>query len=152
MSFKSNYKNGIENEKRILKILKEKFKDKDNQIRLNEDKYGFYDIIDEINERFYEIKKRNYDFNCFGNWMLGLDKYLEFKKLKKINKKYIKYTLFFIQSNKDNDYFTIINKKKIINIQNFKREDRIDKIDVEKEYLYIESVFFKKLEKLKIKK
>ena len=152
MSFKSDYNNGIENEQRILNILKEKFNDKDNQIRLNKDKYGFYDIIDEINERFYEIKKRNYDFKCFESWMLGLDKYLELKKLKKINKKYKKFSLVFIQTNKTEDYFTIINKKKIINIQNFKREGRIDKIDIEKEYLYIESVFFKKLEKLKIKK
>ncbi len=42
-SFKQDNKDGINNEKRILNILKEKFNDNDNQIRLNKDIYGFYD-------------------------------------------------------------------------------------------------------------
>ena len=58
-SFKVDYSVGLSNEKRILKILKNKYNDTDNKIRLNEDIYGFFDIIDDINNRFYEIKKRN---------------------------------------------------------------------------------------------
>ena len=148
-SFKQDNQDGINNEKRILKFLKDKFNDNENQIRLNKDKYGFYDIVDDINKRFYEIKMRHYKFSCFQDWMIGLDKYLKFRELKKRNEKYKRYSLFFIQSNKDNDYFCLLNEKKIINIQNFRRDDRVDHIDIEKPYLYIDSKFFKCLDKIK---
>ena len=149
-SFKQDNKDGINNEKRILNILKEKFNDTDNQIRLNKDIYGFYDIIDDLNKRFYEIKKRNYDFSCFNSWMIGLDKYKKFKKLKKNNKeKYLGYSLYLIQSNKDNDYYCLLSKKRVLNIQNFQRDARVDHIDIKKKYLYIDSKFFKCLDELK---
>ena len=148
-SFKQDNQDGINNEKRILKFLKDKFNDNENQIRLNKDKYGFYDIVDDINKRFYEIKMRHYKFSCFNDWLIALDKYLKFRELKKRNEKYKRYSLFFIQSNKDNDYFCLLNEKKIINIQNFRRDDRVDHIDIEKPYLYIDSKFFKCLDKIK---
>lgn len=148
-SFYQDHKDGINNEKRILKILKDKFNDTNDKIRLNKDKYGFYDIVDDINKRFYEIKKRNYTFSCFPNWMIGLDKYLKFKKLKKNNKEYKGYSLYLIQSNKDDDYYCLLSKKRVLNIQNFQRSARIDHIDIEKKYLYIDSEFFKCLDKIK---
>ena len=152
-SFKKDNQDGTNNEKRILKLLKDKFNDVDNQIRLNKDKYGFYDIIDDINKRFYEIKKRNYNFSCFDDWMIGLDKWIKFKALKKNNKeKYKSYSMYFIQSNKDDDYYCLLSGKRVLNIQNFKRNARIDHIDIEKKYLYIDSKFFKCLNKISCNK
>ncbi len=148
-SFNQDHKDGINNEKRILKILKDKFNDVDNQIRLNKDKYGFYDIIDNINKRFIEIKKRNYTFSCFPDWMIGLDKYNKFKSLKKNNEKYKGYSLYLIQSNKDDDYYCLLSKKRVLKIYNFKRDDRVDHIDIQKKYLYIDSKFFKCLDQIK---
>ena len=86
---------------------------------------------------------------CIFPNVLVVDKYKSFQKLKKIDNNFKKYSLFLIQSNKDDDYFVIINKKKIINIQQFKRKNRIDKIDMKKDYLYIDSKYFKKLDKMK---
>ena len=57
-TFTEDYRTGLDNEERILNILKQKFNDTENKIRLNPDNFGFYDIIDEINERFYEIKTK----------------------------------------------------------------------------------------------
>jgi hypothetical protein len=149
-SFKKDLQIGIKNEKRILKLLKERFNDTENKIRLNKNKYGFYDIIDETNRRFYEIKKRNYNFSCFPDWMIGFDKYEKYLELKKNNKeRYFGYSLYLIQSNKDNDYYCLLSRKRVLKIQNFKRDDRIDHIDIEKKYLYINSNFFKCLDRLK---
>jgi hypothetical protein len=150
-SFREDYKKGIDNEKRILEILKKKFNDTDNKIRLNEDKFGFYDIIDDINKRIIEIKQRNYTINRFFDWMLPLSKLIRFKKMKKLDK-FSNYTFFYIQCNLDGDYYCILNKKNIGKIQLHKRKDRVDKVDVEQNYIYLKTNKFRDLKVMKYNK
>jgi hypothetical protein len=146
-SFKEDYKNGIENEKRILQILKNKFNDTEDQIILNKNPYGFYDIEDKINKRFIEIKQRNYKLNKFDDWMLPFSKIIKFREIKK-DKRYLKYSFYYIQCNLDDDYYCLLNSKKINKIKYHKRADRIDKTDTNQKYIFIKTLYFKTLKNI----
>lgn len=125
-SFKEDYEYGINKQKENLEKLREYFKD---DIEPIEDIYSKSDF--KGNNHYYEMKSRKITHDKYPTFMLSSDKIRE--------NLIVVYCyldgLFYIEY--DEELFKEFYKEK------FKRNDRIDKIDYEKDIYYIPIKYLK---------
>lgn len=91
-----------------------------------------FDVMDfEGSKCYLEVKTRNNEFNKYPTTMIPMNK-IEFAKTS------LK-TIYFVFVFTDNTYYIKYEEDKFKNyfIKKFKRDDRIDHKDIEKDYLYI---------------
>jgi hypothetical protein len=109
--FITDYHFGIQNEIKILPIIKEYFKD-DSIIRL--DKNNIFDYKGD--NKFIELKSRNNEYNKYPTTMIGYNKILKSLELKE--------DVFYLFNFIDGLYYWKFNKNYKINIQRGGRSDR----------------------------
>ena len=132
MSFQQDYEFGTMCEDKVLDILNKHF-GVDGEIRKSEGRYCSYDFISK--HKCYELKSRTNEYDKYPTTMLGLDKCCRDNLTFLFN-----FTDGLYYINYDEELFATFEKKK------FKRKDRIDKRDVEKNYLFIPIQHLTKLE------
>ena len=123
MTFQQNYQFGKEQEKKILPIIINYFKE---EIKYIKDVYSTYDF--ESDTTMYELKSRNVNYKTYPTSIIAKDKINERSK-KNIFLFNFKDGLYYIEYNSE-----LFNQ---FELKPFKRNDRIDKIDVKKEYYFI---------------
>ena len=122
-SFAVDFKNGINNEKAILGVLRNYFK---RDIKPTKHAYSKYDFYDK--ENLYELKTRDNKINRFKTTLIAEDKILSTNKGQ-----------YFIFSYTDKVAYIKYDKDifKNFEVKLFCRDERIDYIDYKKKYIYI---------------
>jgi hypothetical protein len=131
MSFSKDYKSGKRNEEEVLHTINIYFKD---NIKQTQSQYSSYDF--EGDKHIYELKARRCNHNTYATTMIGKDKLIKSEKRQ-----------IFLFKFYDGLYYIKHRRKKFkqFEVKMFRRNDRVDKTDVEKEYLYIPIEKLKKI-------
>jgi hypothetical protein len=122
MTYQRDYQFGKEQEKKILPIIINYFKE---DIKPNVERYSTCDF--ESDTTIYELKSRNVNYKTYPTSIIAKDKINE-------NKKNI-----FLFNFKDGLYYIEYNSELFnqFELKPFKRNERIDKIDIKKEHYFI---------------
>ena len=121
--FNDDYFGGKQSENRVLPIIKQFFNDE--SIKQTEDRMCKYDFISENLSTKYELKTRNNKLKAYNTTMIGQDKMCD--------------NLVLLFQFTDGLYYIKYDKELIETFSRclFKRDNRIDYNDVEKQYVYI---------------
>jgi hypothetical protein len=105
VTFESDYKLGINNEKKFQKLMKNKFK-----INLKEtDRYCFYDFYEPNKNIILELKSRKIKKNAYPTTIFGYNK---IEKFRKMNQKYGgKYKFIFVFAYEDGIRYFVHSEK-----------------------------------------
>ena len=131
--YKNDYLYGKQSENKNLRIIKDYFND---DIEMLNYRYAHYDFKSTKSNTIYELKTRRNNYNDYPTTIISNDK---------INDEYN--NIFIFGFNNNQLYYIKYDKElfKKFEIKLFRRYDRCDKYDKEKEYIYIPIEFLTKI-------
>lgn len=140
-SFKRDIIRGNRAEAKFVKLFKDKF---NIQVKKSEP-YCFYDFIHE--NKVFELKRRNIEKNRYYTTLVGYDKIQRFEKFNAENGGKYKFIVVFHFN--DGLFYFVHDSEYKYNVRPYKRKQRIDFDDKEKDYIFYPVCKLKPIENLK---